>query len=126
MGWVEVSGTITGSYAAGMGVSDPGKFFNGTVTASQFNGSGAGLTNIGTASIASGSISTPLLADGAVTQAKLALTSLNVTGPVTATIFNGSGAGLTNIGAASIIPEQLPPNRRTLQGSPSASAVHHA
>ncbi|MGE4169732.1 MAG: beta strand repeat-containing protein, partial [Candidatus Margulisiibacteriota bacterium] len=50
--------------------------FNGTVTATNFVGGGAGLTGVVASSIADGTVSTAKIVDGAVTAAKLANTAV--------------------------------------------------
>jgi hypothetical protein len=83
---------------------------SGNVTASRFNGSGAGLTAIPGGNI-TGIVASATSADTAAVvtngaQANITsvgvLTSLSVSGNVTAGRFNGSGAGLTAIPGANI------------------------
>ncbi|MBE7493069.1 MAG: hypothetical protein HS108_15115 [Planctomycetes bacterium] len=88
-----------------------GATFTGAVTATQFNGSGAGLTSIPAGQL-TGVL--PALNGSALTNVNAAtlgglartgfaeLTGATFTGAVTATQFNGSGAGLTSIPAGQL------------------------
>ncbi|HMP81726.1 MAG TPA: hypothetical protein PKA41_03350 [Verrucomicrobiota bacterium] len=99
-------------------------FFTGSVSATQFNGSGAGLSNVSAASL-TGTVSDARLSPN------VALLNANATfnGTVTATNFVGYGGGLTNVPGRifEVIPTgsaiQAQANTGYLTTNPSAPVV---
>jgi formylglycine-generating enzyme required for sulfatase activity len=89
---------ITPDGNVGLGTSDPaGAALNvvGTVRATQFQGSGAGLTGLNAAQLTSGTVPLGQLPGAVVTN--------NETGVTLAGTFSGNGAALTNIPSSALV-----------------------